>query len=128
MSETREHDGPDWREDPDEYKPPVRRHGSFLASRGYEDPEIAALKFGLAEEIRRAAGRLGPVPPAEVAARLGTAGISLSQPDVVALLGGNVVPFAVERLMQVAAALGTTVTVVSEPSRDGVGHVRVEHL
>jgi predicted XRE-type DNA-binding protein len=125
MSETRAHDGPEWRENPDEYKPPVRGRGSFLASRGYENPEIAAVKFGLAEDIQRAVARLGSPSQAEVAARVRAAGVPLSQPDVSAILNGNVKAFALERLMQVAAALGTTVTVSSETSKDGVGHVQV---
>ncbi len=33
MSETREFDGPNWRDNPDEYKPPVRRSGSHLGRR-----------------------------------------------------------------------------------------------
>lgn len=125
MSETRPHDGPNWRDNPDEYKPPVRRGGSFLASRGYENPEIAAVKFGLAEDIQRAVTRLGAPTQAEVAARVRAAGVPLSQPDVSAILNGNVKAFALERLMQVAAALGTTVTVSSTPSQDGIGHVQL---
>ncbi len=75
MSETRPYDGPNWRDNPDEYKPPVRRGGSFLASRGYENPEIAAVKFGIAEAIQHAATRLGAPTQAEVAARVRAAGI-----------------------------------------------------
>ena len=52
----------------------------------------------------------------------------LSQPDVSAILNGNVKAFALERLMQVAAALGTTVTVSGEASEDGVGRVLVRHV
>ncbi len=126
MSETREFDGPNWRENPDEFKAPVRRGGSFLAGRGYANPEIAAVKFGLAEDIQRAVARLG-MGQAAVAARVTAAGTPLSQPDVSAILHGNVTPFAMERLMQVAAALGTIVTVSSTPSRDGSGHVRMRH-
>ena len=124
MSETRAYDGPNWRDNPEEYKAPVRREGSFLASRGYENPEIAAVKFGLAEDIQRAVTRLG-VTQTAVAARVTAAGLALSQPDVSAILNGNVRAFALERLMQVAAALGTTVTVSSAPSRDGSGHVQI---
>ncbi len=54
MSETRTFDGPNWRHNPEEYKAPVRRSASFLASRGY-DPELAAVNFGLAE-ARHGAG------------------------------------------------------------------------
>ena len=125
MSETRTYDGPNWRDNPDEHAPPVRRSGSFLASRGYDNPEIAAVKFGLAEDIQRAVARLGAPTQAEVAARVRAAGVPLSQPDVSAILNGNVRAFALERLMQVAAALGTTVTVSSQASKDGVGHVQV---
>ncbi len=78
MSETRPYDGPNWRDNPDEYKPPVRRGGSFLASRGYENPEIAAVKFGIAEAIQHAATRLGAPTQAEVTARVRAAGIPLS--------------------------------------------------
>jgi predicted XRE-type DNA-binding protein len=124
MSETRAFDGPNWRDNPDEYKAPVRRSGSFLASRGYENPEIAAVKFGLAEDIQRAVARLD-MTQAAVAARVTAAGIPLSQPDVSAILNGNVRAFAMERLMQVAASLGTIVTVTSTPSRDGTGHVQM---
>ena len=116
MSETRAYDAPNWRENPDEYSAPVRRRGSFLAGRGYDNPEIAAVKFGLAEDIQRAVGRLGDATQAEVAARVRAAGVPLSQPDVSAILNGNVTAFALERLMQVAAALGTTVTVSSKAS------------
>lgn len=125
MSETRPYDGPNWRDNPDEYKPPVRRRGGFLASRGYENPEIAAVKFGLAEDIQRAVARLGAPTQAEVADRVRAAGVPLSQPDVSAILNGNVRAFALERLMQVAVALGTTVTVSSTPSQDGIGHVQI---
>jgi predicted XRE-type DNA-binding protein len=124
MSETRPFDGPNWRENPDEYKAPVRRNGSFLASRGYESPEITAVKFGLADDIRRAVARLAMTQIA-VAARVSAVGVPLSQPDVSAILNGNVRAFALERLMQVAAALGTTVTVSSKPSRDGSGRVQM---
>ena len=124
MSETRAFDGPDWRDNPEEYKAPVRRSRGLLASRGYENPEIAAVKFGLAEDIQRAAARL-EMTQAAVAARVTEAGVPLSQPDVSAILNGNVRAFALERLMQVAAALGTTVTVSSAPSRDGSGHVQM---
>ena len=126
MSETKAYDGPNWRDNPEEYKAPVRR-GSFLASRGYENPEIAAVKFGLAEDIGRAVTRLAMTQTA-IAARVTAAGIPLSQPDVSAILNGNVRTFALERLMQVAAALGTTVTVSSAPSRDGSGHVQMRRL
>ena len=128
MSETRAYDGPNWRENPDEHAPPVRRSGSFLAGRGYDNPEIAAVKFGMAEDIQRAVARLGAPTQAEVAARVRAAGVPLSQPDVSAILNGNVKAFALERLMQVAAALGTTVTVSSQASKDGVGHVQVRRL
>ena len=125
MSETRPFDGPNWRDNPDEAKPPVRRGERFLTSRGYENPEIATVKFGLAEDIRRAIVRMGTPTQAEVAARARMAGVPLAQPDVSAILNGNVKAFALERLMQVAAALGTTVSVSSTPSRDGVGHVQL---
>lgn len=128
MSETRAYDGPNWRENPDEHAPPVRRRGSFLAGRGYDNPEIAAVKFGLAEDIQRAVARLGAPTQAEVAARVRAGGVPLSQPDVSAILNGNVRAFALERLLQVAAALGVTVTVSSRASRDGVGHVQVRRL
>jgi len=124
MSETRAFDGPNWRDNPDEFKAPVRRSGSFLANRGYENPEIAAVKFGLAEDIQRAVTRLN-ITQAAVAAQVTAAGTPLSQPDVSTILNGNVRAFALERLMQVAAALGTTVTVSSTPSRDGSGHVQM---
>ena len=125
MSETREYDGPNWRDNPDENQAPVRRRGGFLASRGYENPEIAAVKFGLAEDIQRAINRLGLPSQAEVATRIRAAGVPLSQPDVSAILNGNIKAFALERLMQVAAALGTTITVSSSTNKDGVGHVQV---
>lgn len=125
MSETRDYDGPNWRDNPDENKPPVRHRGGFLAGRGHENPEIAAVKFGLAEDIQRAINRLSLSSQAEVAARIRTAGVPLSQPDVSAILNGNIKAFALERLMQVAAALGTTITVSSSTSRSGIGHVQV---
>jgi predicted XRE-type DNA-binding protein len=124
MSETRAFDGPNWRDNPEEYKAPVRRSGSFLASRGYENPEIAAVKFGLADDIQCAVAKLN-ITQAAVAARVTAAGIPLSQPDVSAILNGNVRAFAMERLMQVAASLGTVVTVSSTLSRDGSGHVQM---
>ena len=121
MSETRAYDGPNWRENPDEHAPPVRHRESFLAGCGYDDPEIAAVKFGLARNIQRAVARLGDATQAEVAARVRAAGVPLSQPDVSAILNGKVKAFALERLMQVAAALGTTVTVRPRRSGRGVG-------
>ena len=42
MSETRSYDGPNWRENPDEHAPPVRRSGSVLAAHDYDNPEIAS--------------------------------------------------------------------------------------
>ena len=128
VNKTRAYDGPNWRENPDEYKPPMRRSGSFLASRGYEHPQIAAVKFGLAEVIQWAVTRLGAPTQVEVAARVRAASVSLSQPDVSAILNGNVTAFALERLMQVAVALGMTVTVSSRASKDGVGHVQIRRL
>lgn len=126
MNKIGSYDGPNWRDNPEEYAPPVRRRGEgFLARRGYENPEIAAVKLGLAEDIHRAVARLGTPTQAEIAARVRAAGVPLSQPDVSAIQNGNVKAFALERLMQVAAALGTTVTVTSQVSRDGVGHVQV---
>jgi len=125
MSETRSYDGPNWQDNPDEHRPPVGRGGSFLASRGYENPEITTVKFGLAEAIGRAVARLGLASQAEVAARVRATGVPLSQPDVSAILNGRVQAFALERLMQVAAALGTTVTVSAAAAKDGVGHVQV---
>ena len=128
MSETRSYDGPNWRENPDEHAPPVRRSGSVLAGRDYDNPEIAAVKFGLAEDIQRAIALVGTTTQAEVAAQVRAAGVPLSQPDVSAILNGNVQPFALERLMQVVAALGTTMTVSSRASKNGVGHVRVRRV
>ena len=128
MSETKEYDGPNRRENPSEHESPVRRRGGFLAGRGHENPEIAAVKFGLAEEIQKAVARLGAPTQVEVAARVRAAGVPLSQPDVSAILNGNVKAFALERLMQVAAALGTTVTVSGEAGEDGVGRVLVRHV
>ena len=125
MSETRQFDGPNWRENPAEDKPPVRRKASFLAGRGYENPEITAVKFGLAEDIHRATMRLKLRTQAEIVDRVRSAGMPISQPDVSAILNGNVKAFALERLMQIAAALGTSVTISSVASRNGVGHVQV---
>lgn len=59
--------GPNWREIPDEHAGPVRRGGSLVASRGYDNPEIAAVKFSLAEDILRAVARLGTPIQAKVA-------------------------------------------------------------
>ena len=128
MSETRAYAGPNWRENPDEDAPPVRRSGSFLAGRDYNNPEIAAVKFGLAVDIQRAIALLDATTQAEVAARLCAAGVLLSEPDVSAILNSNVKAFVLDRLMQVVAALGTTVTVSSRASKDGVGHVQVRRL
>jgi hypothetical protein len=122
MSETRSYDESNGQENPDEYAPPVRRRRSFLASRGYDNPEIAVVKFGLAEDIQRAVARLGGATQAEIATRVRAAGVPLSQLDVFAILNGNLKAFALESLMQVAAALGTTVTVSSKVSKDGTGH------
>lgn len=78
--------------------------------------------------IQRAVARLGAPTQAEVAARVRAADVPLSQPDVSAILNGNVTAFALERLMQVAAALGTTVTVSSKASKYEIGHVQVRRL
>ena len=128
MSETRPYNGPNWRENPDEHAPPVRRSGSFPAAHDYDNPEIAAVKFGLAEDIQRAIALLSAPTQADVAARVRAAGVLLSQPNVSAILNSNVKAFALERLMQVVAALGTTVTVSSRASKDGVDHVQVRCL
>lgn len=69
--------------------------------------------------IQRAVTRLDAPTQAEVAARVHAAGVPLSQPDVSAILNGNVKAFAPERLMQVAATLGMTVTVSNEASKGG---------
>lgn len=82
----------------------------------------------MAEEIQRAVIRLRIPTQAEVAARVKAARVPLSQPDVSAILNGNVKAFALERLMQVAAALGTGVTVSSAASTDGIGHVQMRRL
>ena len=128
MSETRTYDGPNWRDNPDEHAPPVRRSESFLKSRHYDNPEIAAVKFGLTEDIRHAVTRLGLSTQVEAAARVRAAGVPLSQPDVSAILNGNVKAFALERLMQIAAALGTTVTVSSRASKNGIGQVQLRRM
>ena len=106
----------------------MRRSGSFLAGRDYNNPEIAAVKFGLAVDIQRAIALLDATTQAEVAARLCAAGVLLSEPDVSAILNSNVKAFALDRLMQVVAALGTTVTVSSRASKDEVGRVQVRRL
>ena len=59
--------GRNWRENSDEHASSVRRGGSFLAGRGYDNPEIAAVKFGLADDIQRAVARLGTPIQAKVA-------------------------------------------------------------
>ena len=128
MNKTRPYNGPNWRENPDEHAPPVRRSGSFPAAHDYDNPEIAAVKFGLAEDIQRAIALLSAPTQADVAARVRAAGVLLSQPDVSAILNSNVKAFALERLMQVVAALGTTMTVSSRASKNGVGHVRVRRV
>lgn len=98
----------------------MQRGGSFLASGGCDNPEISAVKFGLAEDIQRAVARLGAPTQAGVVARVRAAGVPLSQPDMSAILNGNVEGFALERLMEVAAALGTTVTVSSRAAKLGI--------
>ena len=124
MSESRSYDGANWRDNPDEFKAPVRRGVDFLGARGYRNPEIAALKFGLADEIQRAASRLRLTSRTDIALRLEATGLPMSQADLSALLNGNVTAFSLERLMQIAAALGTNVIVRSAPSRSGVGRVQ----
>ena len=128
MSETRSYDGPNWRENPDEHAPPVRRSGSFRVGRGYDNLEIAAVKLGLAEDIQRAIARLGAPTQTEVVDQVRMAGVPLSQPDVSAIRNDNVKAFALERLTQVVAAPDTTVTVSGRASEDGVSHVQVRRL
>jgi hypothetical protein len=58
MSNDTNFDGPNWRENPRENTPPVKRGDSFLASRGYKDPSTANLKFQIVDAIRMSTERL----------------------------------------------------------------------
>ena len=75
----------------------MRRGGGLLASWGHGNPEIAAVKFSLTEDIHCSVARLSAPTQAEVAARVRAAGVPPSQPDVSALLNGNVKAFELER-------------------------------
>lgn len=120
----RPYDGDNWRENPDEWTPPVLSDGSFLASRGHPNPEIAALKLRLAEDIQQAVVRRGKQTQTAIAATARAAGVPLSQSDVSALLNGRLRAFTLDRLLEVATALGVTV-MVSSSAGPGVGHVLV---
>jgi len=121
----RKYDGDNWRDNPDEWTDPAFCDGGFLASRGYPNPEIAALKFKLAEDIQQAVARRGNRTQAAIAAGVRAAGVPLSQPDVSAILNGNVKAFTLDRLLEVATALGVNITMSSEAGAGGAGHVLV---
>lgn len=67
-----------------------------------------------------AAGLEAPLLALRTGFRVQSAGVLLSQPGVSALVNGNVKAFALERVMQVTAALGATVGVSSKASKDEV--------
>lgn len=122
------YDGPNWRDDPLEHTPPVRRNEGFLRSRGYPNPTLTRLKFELVDEIRHAVERKN-LRQGDLASYINRFDIggSLSQPDISRILNGNVERYSAERLMLVLAALDNRVSVFSKPVEPGHGCVVVEH-
>lgn len=119
--------GANWRDDPLENTPPVRRSESFLKTRGYVNPDLLKVKLELVDRIRLAVERKS-LSQAEIVALLARNPWlkGLTQPDFSRMLNANVQSFSVERLMLVLAALDNRVSVSSEPVDEGHGCVVME--
>jgi predicted XRE-type DNA-binding protein len=122
MTNNADFDGPNWRENPLENTPPVKRGDNFLASRGHKDPEAASLKFQIADKIRLAVDskQLSQAKFVAVVNRH-EMNTTFAQPDASRILNGNVGRYSMERLLGVLVALGTRVTIRAEPVEPGQG-------
>lgn len=121
-------EGPNWRDDPLEHGPPVRRGDSFLESRGYSNPQLVRMKMELVDSIRWAVTRKGWKQADMVAhVREFGEGGSFEQSDASRILNGNVSRYSIERLLLVLAALDNRVSVRSEPVEAGHGCLVMEH-
>ncbi|GEM_PF-1242542 len=117
MSEIHDDIPDNWREDPLENTPPVRRK-NFLRGEGYEDPSEARVKFLLAGRLRNiieARGLRQVAVVDHIKTYDGTLGIR--QPDVSRILKGNVSGYSVWRLIRVLNALGDDVRLVTGPAK-----------
>lgn len=113
-----------WRDDPLENTPPVRKK-NFLRDRGYEDPSETRIKFLLAGRLRniieaKGLRQIDVVSYADAHDRT----IGLRQPDVSRIMKGNVSGYSVWRLIRILNALGEDVRLVTSPAR--AEHATVE--
>jgi predicted XRE-type DNA-binding protein len=115
-------DGPNWRDDPLESTPIVRRADGFLKSRGHQNPELFRIKIGLVEKIRETIELKG-WRQADVVRHVNDydKGEYIDQPDVSRILNGNVDRFSLDRLIVILASLDNRVSVRSEPVAAGRG-------
>jgi predicted XRE-type DNA-binding protein len=116
----------DWKNDPLENTPPVRRSGNFLKDRGYPDPTETRIKFDLCSLIRTVVESKG-LRQVDVATMVGryAPGAGVSQPDISRLLRGNVNGYSESRLIVILAALGNNVSIVVQPTR-GQGRISLQ--
>lgn len=117
-------DGQNWRDDPLENTPIVRRSGSFLKNRGHQNPELFRIKISLVEKIRETIENKG-WKQLDVVKHVNAYDVAdcIDQPDVSRLLNGNVERFSLDRLVVILAALDNRVSVRSEPVGIGQGCV-----
>lgn len=115
-------DGPNWRDDPLENTPIVRRSQGFLKGRGHQSPDLFRLKLMLVEKIRETVESKG-WKQAEIAEHVNQFDKAdyVDQPDVSRILNGNVDRFSVDKLMVILAALDNKVSLRSEPVAEGRG-------
>lgn len=115
-------DGPNWRDDPLEQTPIVRRSQGFLKSRGHQNPELFRIKIGLVEKIRQTVENKG-WKQSDVVKHVNAYDKAdfIDQPDVSRILNGNLERFSLDRLVVILAALDNRVSVRSEPVAEGQG-------
>ena len=115
-------EGHNWRDDPLENTPIVRRDKSFLRTRGHQNPEVFRIKTCIVERIRETVERKG-WKQSQVARHVNAydKGELIDQPDVSRILNGNVERFSLDRLITILAALDNRVSVRSEPVGEGQG-------
>ncbi|WP_428487200.1 helix-turn-helix domain-containing protein [Rhodopila sp.] len=115
-------DGPNWRDDPLENTPIVRRSEGFLKSRGHQNPELFRIKIGLVEKIRETIENKN-WRQSDVVRHVNAYDRAdcIDQPDVSRILNGNVERFSLDRLIVILAALDNRVSVRSDPVAKGHG-------